>query len=407
MSFLEVFFAVLGFIGLGSFLILIRKVREFLINIVHTKIGIVNKYKTRDIAIKKNWDLIKSSIDIKILNFKGYSLINLSLDEDTRFETLLNDKIKHSFKFLLLNPSSSAYIKKRIDQLGEQNTKSIEDHQKNIKGIIEKIRLEKSKDPSCAIECRLFSEVLKWSLIILDNNLLISFYLDKKQNIAPCYLLKKDSPLGTALTRHFDDIWDNKSKDALTSYNKFCIVALVGGSYMGKSIIAHHIAEKYDFSGVICTDMIRNQSLCETKDTILFSTSTPTMEDKVLKQQQKKVSDILLNIIAIYKDRGEKIVVEGMHFTNDILDKLSSSGDCLILGIDNTLPLTTRLDLKKSTTRPNCKTKYPEKEERRMATIHSNLLQSVTKDNIITYTDIEAAKRSCDDKVEEFFSKLK
>jgi hypothetical protein len=114
----------------------------------------------------------------------------------------------------------------------------------------------------------------------------------------------------------------------------------------------------------------------------------------------------LLEIIGIYRVRGEKIIVEGMHFTDEILGALRSLDDCLILGIDNSLPLKTRLDLKKSTTRPNCKTIYPEKEERRMAAIHSKLLQSVTKDNVVSYTDIESAKRECENKVEAFFSKI-
>ena len=46
-------------------------------------------------------------------------------------------------------------------------------------------------------------------------------------------------------------------------------------------------AEKYDFSGDICTDVIRNQLLIETNDNTLFSTSTPKMDESNLKAHHK------------------------------------------------------------------------------------------------------------------------
>ena len=160
---------------------------------------------------------------------------------------------------------------------------------------------------------------------------------------------------------------------------------------MGKSIIAHHLAEKYDFSGVICTDMIRNQFLCETGNTVLYSTSTPTMNEVDLEKQQENVSSLLLETIEIYKNRGEKIIVEGMHFTDTVLNKLNSFGDCLMLGINNTLPLKTRLYLKKNTTRPKCRTECTIVEEQRMNAIHSKLIQSVhTKGTVIQFTDTKS-----------------
>ena len=393
-----------------GFTFLLKKTGEWSDNLFRplpAQIGIIHSYKTRDIAIERNWELIKSSNEIKILDFKGDSFVNRSGDGETRFERLLNDHDKHSFKFLLLNPSSSTYIRKRIDCLGEQNDRSVEDHKEDIKGIIETIRWEKRENPSHEIACRLFSEELKWSLVLLDHHVLVCFYPDKKQHQAPCFLLKGDSLLGTALSRHFDDLWDHKSKDALVSYNQFCIIVLVGGSFMGKSIVARHLAEKYDFSGVLCTDMIRNQFLCETGDSVLFSTSTPKMKEADLEKLQEKVSEIVLKAVGIYQGRGEKIIIEGMHFTTECLDTLSSYDNCLVLGLDNALALNTRLSLKRSTTRPNCKTEYPQPEMQRMAAIHAKLIQAVaTKGTVIQFNDIEEAKRKCEEKVEQFFSKI-
>lgn len=387
---------------------MIKKTRKYLYRIFHpskVKLGIIKVYKTRNVAINKNWGQIESSYSINVLNLECYTL-SLNDNNTTRLEKIINNKNNHSFKILLLNPLSVSYIKQRRENLNDENN-TIEEHQNYIKTCIEKIHTYNNTKQT-DIKCRLFSEELKWSLIIIDKFIFLSFYNEPRIKDTPCFLIRDDSVLGYSLTQYFNDIWNNRSKDALALCNKFCIIVLVGGSHMGKSIIARHLAEKYDFSGIICTDMIRNQLQINTNDTRIFSNHTPSMSDEDLQKQQQIISEELLKLINIYTERGEKIIIEGMHFTKEALFLLEENKNCIIIGIDNQLSLEKRLELKKITTRPNCKSEsdYIDYEKARMKTIHSNLLQNVADENTIHFTDIEEAKRECSKKVEEFFLHL-
>lgn len=95
------------------------------------------------------------------------------------------------------------------------------------------------------------------------------------------------------------------------------IIFLAGGSFQGKSLISLHLANKYQFSGVVTTDMIRNilriHATPEDKRRF-FSTSTYRMSPEDLMMQKKLVSDEVKRLLPIYIKRGEKIIFEGMHF---------------------------------------------------------------------------------------------
>lgn len=185
------------------------------------------------------------------------------------------------------------------------------------------------------------------------------------------------------------------------------VIIIAAGSFSGKSIIANHLANKYCFSGVLCTDMVRNFFYVTTKDESIFSTSTYKMSVAALNEQKEIVSQTIAGIIEIYRKRGENIIIEGMHFSESFLSSLSDK-DYLLIGLDNKLSVKEKVLLKRKTTRKGISDKT-EKEEKRIEEIHNELLNCCKKNNfhIIAFGDIEVAKKECEVLVEDYLKKMK
>ena len=126
------------------------------------------------------------------------------------------------------------------------------------------------------------------------------------------------------------------------------IVIISGGSFQGKSIIALEIAAKFRFSSVIATDAIRNvlKVLGLNKD--YLSTSTYLLPASLLQKQMEEVSNVIRAMIDIYSERGEHIVIEGMHFSEDFIG-WTKTKDFHKIFINNYLPLRDRVILKNIT----------------------------------------------------------
>ncbi len=185
------------------------------------------------------------------------------------------------------------------------------------------------------------------------------------------------------------------------------VIIIAAGSFSGKSIIANHLANKYCFSGVLCTDMVRNFFYVTTKNESIFSTSTYKMSVAALNEQKEIVSQTIAGIIEIYRKRGENIIIEGMHFSESFLSSLSDK-DYLLIGLDNKLSVKEKVLLKRKTTRKGISDKT-EKEEKRIEEIHNELLNCCKKNNfhIIAFDDIEVAKKECEVLVEDYLKKMK
>lgn len=185
------------------------------------------------------------------------------------------------------------------------------------------------------------------------------------------------------------------------------LIIFVAGSFSGKSLIASHIANKYQFSGVLSTDMVRNFYRVFTRDEQIFSTSTYKMSVIDLDKQKELVSKMVLGIIDIYQKRGEKMIIEGMHFSESFLSQVAQKG-YLVIGLDNKIIMDKKIQYKKETTRSNVSTKT-EKEKKRILEIHNKLIDSCKRNyfNIVEFTDIEDAKKQCEQLVEIYLhSKL-
>jgi 2-phosphoglycerate kinase len=188
---------------------------------------------------------------------------------------------------------------------------------------------------------------------------------------------------------------------------------IAGGSFQGKSLIALEMAHRFKFSGVLTTDMVRNILKVMSPDKPYLSTSTYLLSEAEFSQQFFDVSKIIFEIIPIYESRGEHMVIEGMHFTKEIIDYFASRAYCNIF-IDNLMPFNERV-LRKQITRSNLRMRDPKRKndsqlldpedvkltlymsyQERIDQIHNELRQLciMAGFHVVTFDDIASGKNN-------------
>lgn len=126
------------------------------------------------------------------------------------------------------------------------------------------------------------------------------------------------------------------------------IIIIAGGSFHGKSLISLALAARLKFSGVLTTDAVRNILKVLNPDKEFLGTSTYLLSDDSLAKQMQLVSDTLKQVIEIYQIRGERMIIEGMHFSSDFFKWSEEKKLCRIC-IDNQLSFEKRVDFKRIT----------------------------------------------------------
>lgn len=126
------------------------------------------------------------------------------------------------------------------------------------------------------------------------------------------------------------------------------VVIIAGGSFQGKSMVALEVAARFRFSAVLSTDSIRNILKVLNPDEAYLATSTYLLPEALLHQQMEIVSEVARQALGIYEERGEHLVLEGMHFSETFLHWASSQPFHRIC-LDNSLPLRQRILYKKVT----------------------------------------------------------
>lgn len=164
------------------------------------------------------------------------------------------------------------------------------------------------------------------------------------------------------------------------------IIILAGGSFQGKSLISLSLANTLKFSGVITTDMIRNVLKILDSQQDYWGISTYMLTKDTLAQQMEIVSDMTRKIISIYQERGEHMIIEGMHFSRNFMQWAKHQG-FYCLCINNEKDLRERIELKKVTRsrlRGNLNDSFESfsfensnysKYQDRIREIHSNILE--------------------------------
>jgi len=199
------------------------------------------------------------------------------------------------------------------------------------------------------------------------------------------------------------------------------IVIISGGSFQGKSLISLAVATQLKFSGVLTTDAIRNVLHCLYPEKEYLGTSTYKLSEEDLEIQYEHVSKILQDVIGIYENRGEHIVIEGMHFSEKFYKWAHQKEFCCIC-FDNKKTFTERIFLK-SITRTKLSLSNPStiskiasledvkdtayyKYKDRMIDIHRKILERSKQENfkIISYQNLEEAIGFTINYVNRFYS---
>lgn len=206
--------------------------------------------------------------------------------------------------------------------------------------------------------------------------------------------------------------------------NRQRIVTLAAGSFQGKSLIALHVASMLNFSCVLTTDLIRNVLTKQFPRKEYLSTSTYRLSKKDLDNQQHKVSEIIKDIVQIYIDRGEHLIIEGMHFSRDFIEWSVKNNFCSIF-LDNKTSFRDRV-LYKNITRTKLRICDPGnkpdnydrlddssvmnssyiKHQERIDEIHQELKKACIEFGfkIIDFSDINIGKKKTVSQIIEFYN---
>jgi len=123
-------------------------------------------------------------------------------------------------------------------------------------------------------------------------------------------------------------------------------IGVCGGYFSGKTIIANEISSLLKIPYIIHTDLIRillqnfiNKNIIKTPTYLL------TMDELI--EQFSLVSEYTVGLSIALMKRGELHIIEGLHFSNLLIDHLTENG--ILIYILNKYPLERRISLKKRT----------------------------------------------------------
>ncbi len=191
------------------------------------------------------------------------------------------------------------------------------------------------------------------------------------------------------------------------------LIVLCAGSFQGKSLAALRLAARLKFSAVISTDFVRNVLQILSPEKMHLSTSSYCLSSEMFTQQVNEVSEVIKDLVAIYRSRGEHIILEGIHFNENFIAGAATE-NTLILGFDNQLPLEKRVVLKTITRSKlrmidekndqgfhvtavvndgNVHNSMYIRNQDRIKQIHDNAIKNIRKHKfqVIAFTDLEKA----------------
>ena len=152
-----------------------------------------------------------------------------------------------------------------------------------------------------------------------------------------------------------------------------------------------------------------------------LSTSTYKLSKEELEMQKEEVSRILEHQVEIYRGRGEKMIFEGMHFSDEFIERISSE-NCLKIFVNNSKSIKDRVALKQKTRlqfsiekeleySPHDsvdfeKTSYYSNQNR-INEIHDSLKKTCLENGFIelNFENLEDAIKRCELLVEEYLLK--
>lgn len=128
-----------------------------------------------------------------------------------------------------------------------------------------------------------------------------------------------------------------------------------GGSFQGKSLLAIRTAAECNYSAIISTDTVRNILCHQHPDDPRFGSPSSIPID-FFEYQCTQVCGLLKSICDQYSARGERVIVEGIHVTEEFISHILNLGGRAV-ALNNTLSWERKVKLK-SITRTKMKVQH-------------------------------------------------
>jgi len=126
------------------------------------------------------------------------------------------------------------------------------------------------------------------------------------------------------------------------------VIIITGGSFQGKSLIALQVAAKLNISNVISTDFVGIILKTVFPNNDSLTTSTYRLSPDKRNNQISLISEHVKNVIEKYVERGEHLIVEGLHFSKEMINWSKINGFCCVF-LDNQTSFENRIILKHKT----------------------------------------------------------
>lgn len=129
---------------------------------------------------------------------------------------------------------------------------------------------------------------------------------------------------------------------------QYPIIGVCGRYFSGKTIVANIISSVFQIPYIIHSDIVRI-TLSFLIDSEILRIPTYMLSEEGVEKQFSIISNYIIKISNKLCERGESHIIEGLHFSNKLIDYIIKKQG-LIIYIMNILPLEYRI-AKKSTTR--------------------------------------------------------
>lgn len=357
-----------------------RIVRWFMHNRPLRRIlGIRDLYSDRRETLKRlHSELVKSKM-IRVMNLKGYSIVEEADIPDTLLHQLLAESRGEKNIEILIHFPDSPALARRADELDQGYT--FANMRAEQDACIRKVQDISGRFPG-KVSLRFFREpVALWSLIIWDSGILVGWYApDSPSHKSMCLEFSANSVLGRQFIKYFEAVWAYKSvsadacqtlhpifpssaaypsnmirmEDFLAAYfgrtpsrkNAF-VIMIGGGAGTGKSTLAWQLAHSFGVRNVISTDMIR-QVLRDsghapdvlTKETweawrcVGDEKNAETLYAG-LQAQSEMICQTLVSLAKYALSKGMCTIIEGIHILPNLdLRSLKSDSRCIVFFVD-------------------------------------------------------------------------
>lgn len=174
------------------------------------------------------------------------------------------------------------------------------------------------------------------------------------------------------------------------------IIVLAGGSFQGKSLIASRLSYSMQIPTVICTDVLRNIIRAQSPDKAYLHTNTFILSKDHFNRQVKEVSELLIKLLAEFESRGEDVIIEGVHLSDEFFRyAIKNNFACFVL--NNMISQEKKIQLKSITRKTleiasdKISQENLKAQKSRMIDIHKEILERTNALNIpaVEYRDLE------------------